>query len=101
MLALARIVRLAATIVALIIVAAIVLRLAGANSANGIVHDIHSVAGTLAGPFKGIFSIKNAKTSMAVNWGLAAVVYFVVGHAIASLLGRAAVGGMRRAQPIA
>ncbi len=94
--ALARLIRTVATVVALIIVAAIVLRLAGANGANTIVHDIHSVAGTLAGPFKGIFSISNPKTSMAVNWGLAAVVYFIVGHALASLIARGSMRGSRR-----
>lgn len=94
--ALARIIRTVATVVAMIIVAAIVLRLVGANGSNTIVHDIHSVAGTLASPFKGIFSISNPKTSMAVNWGLAAVVYFIVGHAIASLIARGSLRGSRR-----
>jgi ABC-type thiamin/hydroxymethylpyrimidine transport system permease subunit len=101
MLALARLVRLVATVVALIIIAAIVLRLAGANAGNSIVHDIHSVGSTLAGPFKNIFSINNAKTSMAVNWGLAAAVYLIVGHFIASLLARLGVRGYRRTQPVA
>jgi hypothetical protein len=100
MMALARLVRLAATVVALIIVAAIVLRLADANAANTIVHDVHTAGSTLAGPFKGLFSIKNPKTSMAINWGVAAVVYFVAGHAIASLLARASLGGARRAHPV-
>jgi len=100
-LALAQLIRLAATIVALIIVAAIVLRLADANAANSIVHDIHTAGSTLAGPFKGIFSISNPKTSMAVNWGLAAVIYFVVGHAIATLIARLSPRGWHRAQPVA
>ena len=90
MLAIARLVRLVATIVVLILVAAIVLRVAGANPGNTIVHDIHSVGATLAGPFKNVFSVKNPKTAMAVNWGLAAVVYMLVGHVIASLIARLA-----------
>ena len=90
MMAIARLVRLVATIVVLILVAAIVLRVAGANPGNTIVHDIHSAGATLAGPFKNVFSIKNAKTAMAVNWGLAAVVYMLVGHVIASLVARLA-----------
>lgn len=93
MLAIARLVRLVATIVVLIIVAAIVLRLIGANPGNAIVHDIHSVGATLAGPFKNVFTIKNPKTSMVVNWGLAAVVYLLVGHLIARLLARMGAGG--------
>jgi hypothetical protein len=38
---------------------------------------------------------------MAVNWGLAAVVYFVVGHAIARVVARGSLRGMRRTQPVA
>ena len=96
MLALARVVRLIASIVALIIIAAIVLRIAGANGANTVVHDIHSAGATLAGPFKNIFSLKSAKWTMAVNWGIAAIVYLVIGHLIASLFARAATGGRFR-----
>ena len=96
MLALARIVRLIASIVALVIIAAIVLRIAGANGANGVVHDIHSAGATLVGPFKNIFSLKSAKWTMAVNWGIAAVVYLLIGHLIAGLLARVGTGGYRR-----
>lgn len=90
MLAIARLVRLVATIVVLIIVAAIILRLAGANPGNTIVHDVHSVAATLVGPFKNVFTISNPKTSLAVNWGLAAIVYLLVGHLVARLIARMA-----------
>src|SRR5436305_885210 len=90
LLALARVVRLAAWIVALVIVAAIVLRIAGANPANVIVRDIHDIGKTLVGPFHNVFSIKNPKVSIAANWGLAAVVWLVVGSVIASLLARIA-----------
>jgi hypothetical protein len=94
MLAIARVIRLVATIIALVIVAAIVLRLAGANPTNAIVHDIHSLASTLVGPFKNVFSLKNPKANMAVNWGLAAVVYLVVGSVIARLITRMAPSGV-------
>jgi hypothetical protein len=71
-----------------VIIAAIVLFVLGANSSNGIVSAIHDAGAWLAGPFKGLFSIHNAKLAMAVNWGLAALVYLIVGHLIASLLVR-------------
>jgi hypothetical protein len=87
-LGLARIVRSLAGIIALVIVVAIVLFLVGANSTNAIVRDIHDAGAWLVGPFKNLFSIRNAKVAMAVNWGLAALVYLVVGHLIASLLAR-------------
>lgn len=90
----ARIVRLLAWIVALIIVAAILLRVLGANASNTIVRDVHDVAKVLVGPFKDVFSIKNPKVSIAVNWGLAALVWLIVGSLIARLIGRAAPRGV-------
>ncbi len=85
---LARLVRSLAGLIALVIVAAIVLFLLGANPSNGIVNAIHDAGAWLVGPFKNLFSIHNAKVAMAVNWGLAALVYLLVGHLIASLLVR-------------
>ena len=90
MLTLARVVRLIAGVVALIIVAGILLRVFDANMSNTIVRDVHDAAAWLVGPFKNLFSIKNPKVSIAVNWGLAAIVYYAVGHFIARLLARAA-----------
>ena len=87
-LGLARIVRTLAGLVALVIVVAILLFVLGANQSNGIVSAIHDAGAWLAGPFKNLFSIHNAKVAMAVNWGLAALVYLIVGHFIASLLAR-------------
>lgn len=101
MLAIARLVRLVATIVVLIIVAAIVLRVAGANPANVIVHDVHRAGSMLAGPFKSVFAIHDPKLSMAVNWGLAAVVYLLVGGLIARLIARMAPRGVRPGRPVA
>jgi hypothetical protein len=87
-LALARLVRSIAGLIALLIVVAIVLLLVGANPANAVVKDIHDAAAWFVGPFKNLFSIHNAKLEMVVNWGLAALVYVVVGGVIASLLAR-------------
>jgi hypothetical protein len=83
---LARVVRLIVGIVVLIIVAGIVLVLLKANPASTIVSDVHDAARWLAGPFDGIFSFDNARVSLAVNWGLAAVVYLIVGGLIVRLL---------------
>jgi hypothetical protein len=87
-LGLARIVRTLAGLIALVIVAAIVLFILGANPSNGIVSAIHDAGAWLVGPFKNLFSIHRAKVAMAVNWGLAALVYLIVGHLIAGLLAR-------------
>jgi predicted membrane channel-forming protein YqfA (hemolysin III family) len=87
-LALARLVRTVAAIVALILIAGIVLVLLKANPANGIVSAIHDAAAWLAGPFDHMFKLAKARTETAVNWGIAAVVWYVIGHVIARLLAR-------------
>ena len=84
--ALARIVHLIVGIIVLIIVAGIVLVLLKANPTNSIISDVHDAARWLAGPFDGIFSFHSARVALAVNWGLAAVVYLIVGGLIARLL---------------
>ncbi len=96
LLAISRLVRLVTALVALLIVVAIVLRVLGANPGNVIVRDIHDVAKALVGPFKNVFSLKNPKASIAANWGLAAVVWLVVGSVIASLIARIAPRGAAR-----
>jgi hypothetical protein len=101
MIATARLVRLVAWIVALIIVAGIVLRLLDANMGNVIVRDIHDAASFLVGPFKNVFAPKNPKASIAANWGLAAIVYLLVGSLIAGLLVRLAPRGVLRARTAA
>ena len=78
--------RLIVGIIVLIIVAGIVLVLLKANPTNTIVADVHDAARWLAGPFDGIFSFHNARVALAVNWGLAAVVYLIVGGLIARVL---------------
>jgi hypothetical protein len=83
-------VRLAAGIVVAIIVAAILLRVLGANASNTIVRDIHDAGRALVGPFDNMFSFRHAKVATAVNWGIAAVVYLIVGGFIARLIARAA-----------
>jgi len=85
---LARVIHVLVSIVVLIIVAGILLVVLKANPANSIVSEVHSWARWLAGPFDGIFSFHSANTAIAVNWGIAAVVYLIVGGLIVRLLGR-------------
>ena len=95
MVLLARVLRVVVAIVVAVIVAAILLSVLGANPHNTIVMAVHDVGKALVGPFDGLFSIKNAKLAMAVNWGLAAVVYLIVGGFIARLIARSAPRGAR------
>ena len=92
MLLLARIVRLITAVVVGFIVVGIVLHLFEANTGNALVSFVYDVAGWLVTPFKGIFSLDDSKAQIAANWGLAAVVYAVVGGVLASLLARAGTG---------
>ena len=102
MLLLAGVVRAATAVVVGIIVVAILLIVFEANASNDIVSWFHDAGSWLAGPFKSLFSIDNHKTEVAVNWGIAAVVYGFVGGFISRMLARAAVGGWggRRATTI-
>jgi uncharacterized protein involved in cysteine biosynthesis len=86
---LARVVSLVVSVVVLIIVAGILLVVLKANPTNSIVSQVHDWARWLAGPFDGIFSFRNAHIAIAVNWGIAAIVYLFVGGLIARLIGRA------------
>ena len=87
MLVLARIVRLITMVVVGIIVLGIVLVLLKANMSNQIVSTIHDWAKWLAGPFDNLFNVSGRK-GIAINWGVAAVVYALVGSFIARLLTR-------------
>jgi hypothetical protein len=83
---LARAIILAATVVALILVAGIVLIALEANRSNDIVQVVRDAASFLAGPFDGLFTLDSNKAEKAVNWGLAAVVWYALGRLIAGLM---------------
>ena len=82
----ARVIGAIAAIVALILVVGIALVLLKANQGNDIVGAIRDAAAWLAGPFDGMFSFDKARTEKAVNWGVAAVVWLVVGRLLARLI---------------
>jgi hypothetical protein len=85
---LARAVILAATAVALVLVAGILLVVLEANRSNDIVQVVRDAAAFLAGPFEGLFTLDSAKAERAVNWGIAAVVWYALGRLIARFLVR-------------
>lgn len=84
----ARIVSLATAIVVGIIVIGIVLVLLEANRGNEVVNALLDAGKFLVGPFDNVFKLDSHKANVAVNWGLAAVVYSVVGGFVARLLRR-------------
>ncbi len=84
----ARIVRLITAIVVGLIVVGILLVVLEAKASNDIVDALLDAARWLVGPFKGIFDVGGHKLDVAVNWGLAALIYGAVGSLIARLLAR-------------
>ena len=93
---LARIIRLIAWVVVAIIVAGILLVVLKANRSNDVVSAIHDVARTLVGPFSGMFTLHNARLGVAVNWGIAALVYLILGYLVARLVTMLGTVGTRR-----
>jgi hypothetical protein len=86
--AIARVLLIVGSVVALVLVAGIVLTVLGANTGNQIVKAVQDAARWLAGPFDGLFTFKSHKTEVAVDWGLAAVVYFAISRFLARLIVR-------------
>ncbi len=85
----ARLIRLVVSIIVVIIVLGIAFKVLDANAKNTIVSDVSDWAKTLAGPFDGIFNLSSAKGTIALNWGIAALVYAIIGGIIASFVARA------------
>jgi hypothetical protein len=84
----ARIVGLITSVVVGLIVIGIVLVLLDANRDNAIVDWLVGAAGWLAEPFDNVFSMDSRKERVAVNYGLAALVYALAGGLIVRLLRR-------------
>ena len=87
--ALARVVALVGSAVAGLIVVGILLIVFEANPSNDIVDWLTDAARWLSDPFHGLFDLKSNKGQVALNWGLAAVIYFAISRVIARLLARA------------
>lgn len=83
---LARIITLIGSIVAALIVIGILLVVLEANPDNSLVEWLTDAARWLAGPFRELFQLDDNKLQVAINWGLAAVVYLVVSRLIARLV---------------
>ena len=84
----ARIVSLVTTVVVGLIVVGIVLVLLEASRDNAIVDWLVGAADYLSKPFHGAFHPDGRKAMVAVNWGLAAVLYGIAGGLIARMLRR-------------
>jgi hypothetical protein len=92
----ARLVRLAALVVCAIIALAAIFILLDANAGNWVVSHVRDWGKTLAGPFDGIFHLDSAKGTVALNYGIAIIVYAIVAGLIVRLLAATTVGSGRR-----
>jgi hypothetical protein len=85
---LATVIRIVGWLAVLILVAHIVLTLGEANPANGITRFVAYWADRLALSFRGLFTPADARVRVAVNYGLAALVWLVVSSVVARLVRR-------------
>jgi hypothetical protein len=91
----ARLVMALASLIALLILLAVVLRDVDANANNTIVKGIHEGANFFAGAFTGLISFGgHPKRAITVDWGIALVVYLIVGRFVSSLVARVGRGGV-------
>jgi len=82
----ARVLIIIGSVVALLLLIGIVLVVLEANRSNDVVQFFRDAAAMLAGPFDGMFSLDSNKGEKAVNWGIAAVVWFAIARLLARML---------------
>jgi hypothetical protein len=87
---LSRAIELVGTAVTLILLAGVALVLLKANRTNDIVEAIRDAADWLAGPFNDMFELSSRRVSIAVNWAIAATVYYAVSRLLAGWVSRRA-----------
>ncbi len=66
-------------VLTLVVVAGIVLVLTDAPLGNTVVARIVDTAHWLVGPFRRVVPLSDYKQEVALNWGVTAIVYFLVG----------------------
>jgi hypothetical protein len=92
---LARLVMAAAGVIALLIALAIVLRDVDANGSNTIVKGIHEGANFFAGAFTGLIRFSgHPKRAITVDWGIALLVYLIVGAIVSKVIAGVGRGGL-------
>jgi hypothetical protein len=93
---LARLVLTVAVLIALLIGLAIVLRDVDANAGNSIVKGIHEGANFFAGAFTGLITFAgHPKRELTVNWGIALIVFLIVGVVISRIIAGVGRTGLR------
>src|ERR1700728_2244741 len=78
----------AVAIIAFILLLHILFVLIGTNPGNSIVSTDANWAGHLAAWFKGMFTTSSAKWNTVLDYGLATIVYLIVGRVFSSVVER-------------
>ncbi|GAA2946869.1 hypothetical protein GCM10020227_12230 [Streptomyces flavovirens] len=84
----ARAIAVIADVMAFILIAWILMYLLDANRGNELVQFVHDAANWLAGWSYDLFTFDEAWARVVAGYGLAAVVYLFVGHAVAGRIRR-------------
>ncbi|MEU2114527.1 hypothetical protein ABZ567_02465 [Streptomyces sp. NPDC016459] len=84
----ARVISVLADVMAAIIILWILMYLLGANRGNDLVEFVQGAARWLAGWSHDLFTFDEGWARVVAGYGLAAVVYLVIGHAVAGRLTR-------------
>ncbi|MFF1676235.1 hypothetical protein [Streptomyces sp. NPDC058256] len=82
------VIALVANAMAVIIGLWIIMYLMDANRANDLVQFVHDVAAWLAGWSRDLFTFDEEWARVVAGYGLAAIVYLFVGHAVANRMHR-------------
>lgn len=86
---------LAATLIAVLIALAVVLRDVDANPSNTIVKGIHEGANFFAGAFTGLIRFDgHPKRAITVDWGIALLVFLIAGEAVSRAIAEVGRGGV-------
>jgi hypothetical protein len=83
-----RVIALVADVVAGIIIVWILMYLLDANRGNDLVRWVHDAASWLAGWSRDLFTFDKEWARVVCGYGLAAVVYLAIGHAVAGRVSR-------------
>jgi hypothetical protein len=83
-------------VVSAIIILAIIFVAADASTGNAIVSHVDEWANTLTSPFHGIFHVSSHTGTIALNYGLAVIVYVIAAELVVRLLAMATFTGGRR-----
>ncbi|MBA2505030.1 MAG: hypothetical protein H0V29_03695 [Thermoleophilaceae bacterium] len=92
----ARIIKAVTGAIAAVIVVGILLVVFEANPRNDAVEFVLDVGRFFVGPLKSVFDLDDAKAQIALNWGIAALLWAAGGALVARLLAGASGGGGRR-----